>query len=329
MGIADSKPCVNCFGVRSDGGEAQLLQADEARARAHQLLKRTPQGSRGEGSQRRLRKKKREHEDEEGASLTFFPAPATPRAVQAQKQPPDADVVSDFLCCGRLTNRSAPPQKAEPALDASEESLPDTQPDVEMLPGDERAGPLSPSCSSTDTLRSLPEYVSLDEQDLFAKHARQYSIESQFSALDAVKRRGEASDVKRLSESSAASTDAPSEDFETAGMGQPFRWSIASTLSTVSVVLAGKDTVSIYLDKTGGESFGIGFKRRPDHLLIVKVCAEGLVPQWNKANPDKMVKPGDHVVKVNDVCGLAEGGAAMDEELDKAHKFTLEVRRAQ
>eukprot|EP00747_Dinoflagellata_sp_TGD_P032872 gnl/TRDRNA2_/TRDRNA2_136266_c0_seq1.p1 gnl/TRDRNA2_/TRDRNA2_136266_c0~~gnl/TRDRNA2_/TRDRNA2_136266_c0_seq1.p1 ORF type:complete len:143 (-),score=28.79 gnl/TRDRNA2_/TRDRNA2_136266_c0_seq1:90-518(-) len=40
-------------------------------------------------------------------------------------------------------------------------------------------------------------------------------------------------------------------------------------------------------------------------LLVDRVKDEGLVPDWNKSNPDRAIRPGDRIISVNGVAGKA------------------------
>jgi len=272
-------------------------------------------------------------------TLTSLPEMAEPDGVPLQE---DINSGSKFmnLPCAVDTLASLPEiEIAEPYV------TPDGGPLKEATNMRSKLASLPAGDWTFDTLGSLPEYLEFDDDDdddlqdgPACEKDRQYSIEQQFSALDAamVKRRlglEEEVELGEASDGASAATEVPSDvDVENSPRGakhrELYRWSMSSTLSSASAVHEAAGTVVLNLDNTDGMPFGLGFKLRPDHLLIIKLCAEGLVPQWNKANPEQMIKPGDHVVKVNDVCGLMDGGSAMDAELDKLQVHCLEVRRS-
>jgi len=60
-----------------------------------------------------------------------------------------------------------------------------------------------------------------------------------------------------------------------------------------------------------------------DHLLVDKVN-DGLVMEWNKANPDKEVKPMDKVMEVNGIKGDA---TAMTETCKNQDELELLILR--
>jgi len=58
-------------------------------------------------------------------------------------------------------------------------------------------------------------------------------------------------------------------------------------------------------------------------LRILKVDSEGLIPSWNRENPDQQVRSGDRIVEVNGVCGDAR---AMIETCKNNETLQIKVR---
>jgi hypothetical protein len=59
----------------------------------------------------------------------------------------------------------------------------------------------------------------------------------------------------------------------------------------------------VTLDRTSGENLGIGFLAEESGSLLVKGIREGLVRNWNAANPAMTIATDDHIVEVNGIQG--------------------------
>eukprot|EP00419_Tripos_fusus_P028258 CAMPEP_0172716328 /NCGR_PEP_ID=MMETSP1074-20121228/68064_1 /TAXON_ID=2916 /ORGANISM="Ceratium fusus, Strain PA161109" /LENGTH=138 /DNA_ID=CAMNT_0013540995 /DNA_START=55 /DNA_END=471 /DNA_ORIENTATION=+ len=86
-----------------------------------------------------------------------------------------------------------------------------------------------------------------------------------------------------------------------------------------------KKEFRVHLKKTeGGPRLGVDVDLSDgDHLLVDKVN-DGLVMQWNKANPDKEVRPNDKVMEVNGIKGDA---AQMTETCKNQYDLELLILR--
>merc|ERR1712039_1030139 len=64
----------------------------------------------------------------------------------------------------------------------------------------------------------------------------------------------------------------------------------------------------ITLNKSGNPKLGANTSNRKDsaHLIILGIKEGGLIAAWNAENPDKQVKPGHCIVRVNEVEGNKE-----------------------
>eukprot|EP00930_Biecheleria_cincta_P092591 TRINITY_DN8256_c1_g1_i1.p2 TRINITY_DN8256_c1_g1~~TRINITY_DN8256_c1_g1_i1.p2 ORF type:complete len:147 (-),score=41.05 TRINITY_DN8256_c1_g1_i1:32-472(-) len=56
----------------------------------------------------------------------------------------------------------------------------------------------------------------------------------------------------------------------------------------------------VTLDKTDGTRLGCDVDHEDGKTLVVDaITGSGLITEWNEANPDKALKPGDRIVEVN------------------------------
>lgn len=80
------------------------------------------------------------------------------------------------------------------------------------------------------------------------------------------------------------------------------------------------------LDRSSGSRLGICVREAESVLLITKVEEDGLVPAWNQEHPERAVRPGNCVIQVNGLCGIAE---QMLEELQTEQSLRVEVDRTE
>mmetsp|Transcript_114362 Transcript_114362/g.180017 ORF Transcript_114362/g.180017 Transcript_114362/m.180017 type:complete len:280 (-) Transcript_114362:57-896(-) len=80
----------------------------------------------------------------------------------------------------------------------------------------------------------------------------------------------------------------------------------------------------VSVDRSLGRSLGIEVEHFTDHLLIVMSIGDGLVHDWNLANPDLMMEEQDYICAVNDVSGDVE---LILDECRLSKPLTLTVRR--
>mmetsp|Transcript_127309 Transcript_127309/g.249479 ORF Transcript_127309/g.249479 Transcript_127309/m.249479 type:complete len:130 (+) Transcript_127309:126-515(+) len=69
---------------------------------------------------------------------------------------------------------------------------------------------------------------------------------------------------------------------------------------------ASKKEWTIKLEKKGGKKLGIDVDLSVGDSLVVESITDGLMQDWNKANPDKAVKEADQIVAVNGTRGKSE-----------------------
>lgn len=62
----------------------------------------------------------------------------------------------------------------------------------------------------------------------------------------------------------------------------------------------------ISVDRTDGCSLGIEVEHYTDSVLIIMKIGEGLIQDWNTANPDQILEENDLIVGANDVLGDVE-----------------------
>merc|ERR1740121_2181380 len=64
----------------------------------------------------------------------------------------------------------------------------------------------------------------------------------------------------------------------------------------------------ITLNKSGNPKLGANTSNRKDspHLIILGIKEGGLIAAWNAEHPDKQVRPGHCIVRVNEVEGNKE-----------------------
>lgn len=80
----------------------------------------------------------------------------------------------------------------------------------------------------------------------------------------------------------------------------------------------------IEVDRTSGQSLGIEVEHYTDRVLIVMTINEGLIQDWNTANPEQMLEEQDLIVGANGVTGDVESILA---ECRAAKELKLSVRR--
>jgi len=83
-------------------------------------------------------------------------------------------------------------------------------------------------------------------------------------------------------------------------------------------------TYSIYIDRHINEYHGLTLMPCANKTLLIKKIDAGLVDDWNKKTIDLPVKPGDHVLKVNEATGDAK---ALSLELGKFQEMTITLQR--
>mmetsp|Transcript_41767 Transcript_41767/g.93899 ORF Transcript_41767/g.93899 Transcript_41767/m.93899 type:complete len:186 (+) Transcript_41767:121-678(+) len=85
---------------------------------------------------------------------------------------------------------------------------------------------------------------------------------------------------------------------------------------------AGKEPFLVVVDNQTGVKlgFGIGQISGNSALHVVRVGAEGKIPQWNKMNPDKQVAEGDRILQINGKTVVSKGEQEMFEEIMLATK---------
>merc|ERR1711870_154109 len=76
------------------------------------------------------------------------------------------------------------------------------------------------------------------------------------------------------------------------------------------VLPPGEFLVKLYRDAGASGHIGVNVSHvtegNKNVALVVKEVKDGLVDMWNKANPDKQVKPGHQVVAANGIRGDSE-----------------------
>eukprot|EP00931_Biecheleriopsis_adriatica_P028616 TRINITY_DN17067_c0_g1_i1.p1 TRINITY_DN17067_c0_g1~~TRINITY_DN17067_c0_g1_i1.p1 ORF type:complete len:1759 (-),score=465.14 TRINITY_DN17067_c0_g1_i1:110-4714(-) len=82
--------------------------------------------------------------------------------------------------------------------------------------------------------------------------------------------------------------------------------------------------VTVEIEKKEGSMLGISVQGVDNQLVITEVEAEGLMADWNKANPEKQVKAHDRIVEVN---GVKEDSDALTKELEQFKLHKLLVKR--
>eukprot|EP00929_Paragymnodinium_shiwhaense_P010679 TRINITY_DN11553_c0_g1_i1.p1 TRINITY_DN11553_c0_g1~~TRINITY_DN11553_c0_g1_i1.p1 ORF type:complete len:1232 (-),score=375.72 TRINITY_DN11553_c0_g1_i1:54-3749(-) len=80
----------------------------------------------------------------------------------------------------------------------------------------------------------------------------------------------------------------------------------------------------VELDKMGGMRLGINIEGRDGISLYISHISDGLVENWNAANPDRQMMVGDRVVEVNGLTGDAQ---VLSNELRRSEVLTMRVRR--
>mmetsp|Transcript_15613 Transcript_15613/g.36546 ORF Transcript_15613/g.36546 Transcript_15613/m.36546 type:complete len:195 (+) Transcript_15613:147-731(+) len=62
-----------------------------------------------------------------------------------------------------------------------------------------------------------------------------------------------------------------------------------------------QDVFEVEISKANGKRFGFYVSYQPGarHLEVAKVLASGLIPEWNKENPNWIVEEGYHILAVN------------------------------
>merc|ERR1712137_962973 len=90
----------------------------------------------------------------------------------------------------------------------------------------------------------------------------------------------------------------------------------------------GEFLVKLYRDAGSSGHIGVNVSHvtegNKNVALVVKEVKDGLVDQWNKANPDKQVKPGHQVVAANGIRGDSE---KMLEPIATAKEIELTIRQ--
>mmetsp|Transcript_44031 Transcript_44031/g.94897 ORF Transcript_44031/g.94897 Transcript_44031/m.94897 type:complete len:1170 (-) Transcript_44031:231-3740(-) len=85
-------------------------------------------------------------------------------------------------------------------------------------------------------------------------------------------------------------------------------------------------TYSIKLDKSGeGQRLGMGIDIAGECLVVTGILHDGVVYEWNQANPELEVKVGHLILKVNDVIGHGE---ALRQECKVSNILEIELARA-
>merc|ERR1712182_118663 len=57
----------------------------------------------------------------------------------------------------------------------------------------------------------------------------------------------------------------------------------------------------VYLDRSRGDPLGIDVDGSNGVSLVVQAVNGGLVQAWNDKNPDRKVRPGDHLIDANGI----------------------------
>lgn len=82
---------------------------------------------------------------------------------------------------------------------------------------------------------------------------------------------------------------------------------------------------TIILDRTKGHKLGMKLETQGGtRSLFIKEVMSGLAFNWNKAHRDLQVRPGDRIVRINEVQGDA---TALMEESKKKARFEIELHR--
>merc|ERR1719428_910226 len=80
----------------------------------------------------------------------------------------------------------------------------------------------------------------------------------------------------------------------------------------------------VELDKTGGRTLGIGCKYATQSLEVTDIDGDGLVAEWNSANPEKHISIGDCIVGVN---GTEGEDWVLFQELQSTELLRLSILR--
>eukprot|EP00933_Yihiella_yeosuensis_P042405 TRINITY_DN3696_c5_g1_i1.p1 TRINITY_DN3696_c5_g1~~TRINITY_DN3696_c5_g1_i1.p1 ORF type:complete len:145 (+),score=39.12 TRINITY_DN3696_c5_g1_i1:103-537(+) len=80
------------------------------------------------------------------------------------------------------------------------------------------------------------------------------------------------------------------------------------------------------LDKRSGTRLGVDVDHRDGMTLLVDAVTGGLVQDWNDANPDCAVKPGDRIVAVN---GCQGDVLLLVDECKKNQILNLVIQKAE
>lgn len=91
-------------------------------------------------------------------------------------------------------------------------------------------------------------------------------------------------------------------------------------------VTSGATEFKVTITKLPNSRLGIDVDLSAGGSLMVDQINEGLVMDWNKANPDKAVKSGDHIVEVNGSRGNAQ---QLTEVCKRDEKLEMTVKRGE
>jgi len=82
---------------------------------------------------------------------------------------------------------------------------------------------------------------------------------------------------------------------------------------------------SVHFDRTCGSRLGLKIEiQQSNECLFIKEVAGGLASSWNESAPKDKIRPGDKIVKVNDVVGHAH---ALNDECKQRKSLVLTLRR--
>jgi len=85
-------------------------------------------------------------------------------------------------------------------------------------------------------------------------------------------------------------------------------------------------TFEVELDKANGSKLGLSFE--VGTLKIDAIQENGLIPVWNRTNPDCMVRPNDQIVEVNGRHLTTHGPEQLQNTLYKEQALKLTIARA-
>lgn len=98
----------------------------------------------------------------------------------------------------------------------------------------------------------------------------------------------------------------------------------ASAAAPAAAPAGGPAKFTVDVDKTGGSKLGMGLDKKPTGLGVLAVN-DGLIADWNKANPGSKVETGDMILSAN---GTAGSGEAIIGAIQAATgKLALEIQK--